>query len=148
LSFFQAQISATTNTIPIPIVTTPLTGPWATTTGNTDGSFSLITGAYTAPATGVYEFSLAGSFFNSLGVALVANNFFTFNVNGIAKVQTYQSDNYVAGANRLFSLTSVFSLNANDVVTITFSAGAVGLVLVSSIYPGVATTLFNGKQIA
>ena len=148
LSFFQAQLSAATNTIPIPIVIAPLSGPWAVTTGNTDGSFSLITGAYTSPATGVYEFSLAGSFFNSLAAPLTSSATFTFNVNGIAKVQTFVSDTYIVGANRLFSLTSLLALNVNDVVTVTYVSGATGLTLVSAIYPSFATTLFNGKRIA
>jgi hypothetical protein len=148
LSFFQAQLSIASLGVQIPTVTSHLTGPWVTTTGNTDGSFSVITGAYTAPAKGVYEFSLAGSFYTVAGAGLANSITFTFNVNGVAKAQNFMSDTYAGGSNRLFSLTSLLTLNANDIVTVTFGANVAGMSLVSAVYPAVATTLFNGKQIA
>lgn len=148
LSFFQAQLSATTLTVLIPTITSPLTGPWVTTTGNTDGSFSVITGAYTAPAKGVYEFNFAGSFYPATAPATTNSITFTFNVNGVAKAQTFISDVFAAGANRSFSLTSLLTLNANDVVTLTSACNVSGLVFVSAVYPAVATTLLNGRQIA
>jgi len=125
-----------------------LSGPWVTTTGNADGSFSVITGAYTAPAKGIYEFNFVGSFYNTTAAALVNSVTFAFYVNGISKVQTFSSDSYGAGSNRAFALTALLPLNANDVVTILNSANAAGLAYVSAVYPAVATTLFNGRQIA
>jgi hypothetical protein len=134
-------------TVLVPTTTTPLTGPFAVMAGNADNSFSPVTGAFTAPATGVYEATFTGSFNNITALAVVKaqNNFYY--VNGVAKVNNIVSGSFTAGSNTLFTLTSIFSLTQGDILQIYSTSTLAGLAFTSNVQPASAQTVFSVKSL-
>lgn len=134
-------------TVLVPTTTTPLTGPFEVVAGNTDNSFSAVTGAFTAPATGVYEATFTGSFYNptTAAVATAQTNFFY--VNGVAKVDTIASGSYAAGSNTNFTLTYIFSLTQGDIIQVYSTSTLVGLAFTSNVQPASAQTTFSVKSL-
>ena len=134
-------------TVLVPTTTTPLTGPFAVMAGNDDNSFSTVTGAFTAPATGVYEATFTGSFTNitAAAVATAQTNFYY--VNGVAKVNEIVSGSYTAGSNTTFTLTSIFSLTQGDIIQIYSTATLAGLAFTSNVQPASAQTVFSVKSL-
>ena len=140
-SFFQAQLSQTNGSVLVNItgVLTAIVFN-AVRTGNADGAFNPLTGAYTAPQTGYYNFSVGVVVIQTAAVLAIMN--VALQVNGISTDIKAATVPATVSQPVSISFSSLLKLNAGDTVQVAGTASS-ALAYASSIAPAASYTSFQ-----